>query len=111
MEDEPSYVPPGAKSAPLMTPEEREDLAVREWFAMLPPDLRPFQLLEAFPTVALRIIDVWGQPVKCNQVLDQLLIAKREGRQGFPPAVAQELLALGVYYKEKYAALIGLRDI
>jgi hypothetical protein len=108
-DDTPSYVPPSYD--PSMTAEEREQRLLREWLANLDPDLRPFQLFEHYPKIAHEVVRLWGHPPQCNAYLDQLLIAKREGRQGFPPAVAQELLALGAWYKEKYAALIGFRGV
>jgi hypothetical protein len=110
MEDEePSYKPPSSNAS--LTPEEREEQHFRDWLANLDPDLRPYQLCENYPKIARQILALWGQPPQCNAYMDQLLIAKREGRQGFPPAVAQELLALGAYYKEKYSALIGMRSL
>jgi len=108
-DDSPSYVP--ASFDPTMTAEEREQRALREWLANLDPDLRPFQLFEQYPKIAREVVRIWGQPPQCNAYMDQLLIAKREGRQGFPPAVAQELLALSSFYKEKYAELIGFRGV
>lgn len=110
MEDEePSYIPPSSNLS--LTPEERAEQHFRDWLANLDPDLRPYHLCENYPKIARQILALWGQAPQCNAYLDQLLIAKREGRQGFPPAVAQELLALSAYYKEKYAALIGMRGL
>jgi hypothetical protein len=110
MEDDmPSFRPPNSTDS--LSALERERLNLNEWYARLDPDLRPANLFRDYPQIARQIVAIWGQPPQCNAFLDQLLIAEREGRQGFPPAVAQELLALGAFYKEKYRDLIGLRNI
>jgi hypothetical protein len=111
-DDMPSFVPKGAPPPPTDTsPEGRAKRAMDLWLAQLPENLRPYLLISAFPQVAAEIVSVWYQPVQCNRYLDSLLIARREGRQGFPPAVGEELLALSAYYKEKYQHLIGIRDL
>jgi hypothetical protein len=111
-DDMPSFVPKGVRSAPANnSPEARAAHAMELWLEQIPPDLRPYLLMDAFPQVAADIVAVWYQPVKCNRYFDQLLIASREGRQGFPPVIGEELLSLSTFYKEKYQHLIGLRDL
>jgi hypothetical protein len=110
MEDDmPSFRPSNATDS--LSPLEREQLNVSQWYSRLDPDLRPVHLFANYPQIARQIVAIWGQPPQCNAFIDQLLIAKREGRQGFPPEVAQELLALGAFYKDKYRELIGFRGI
>jgi hypothetical protein len=48
-----------------------------------------------FPRVANRLAIAWPDPKAVQEVLDDVLIDRRGGRQGFPPAVQQELLRLG----------------
>jgi hypothetical protein len=111
-DDMPSFVPKGARPQPTdNSPEARAAHAMELWLEQIPADLRPYLLMDAFPQVAAEIVSVWYQPVNCNRYFDQLLIASREGRQGFPPVIGEELLSLSAFYKEKYQHLIGLRDL
>lgn len=111
-DDMPTFVPKGARPPPTdHSPEARAKHAMDLWLEQIPPDLRPYLLIDAFPKVAAAIVSVWYQPVKCNQYFDELLIAGRAGRQGFPPVIGEELLSLSAFYKEKYQHLIGIRDI
>jgi hypothetical protein len=68
-----------------------------DWLMSLPPTLRPENLSLEFPRVTNALAGVWHEPEQCQLVLDGLLCDKREGRegrQGFPAAVHQELVAL-----------------
>jgi len=50
--------------------------------------------IEAYPRIARRIEELWGTP-ECEHFLNTLVIDTRGNRQGFPPAVLEELLYLG----------------
>ena len=49
--------------------------------------------IEDFPRITQRIQQLWGTP-ECEQYLNALIIDNRGHRQGFPPAVLEELLYL-----------------
>jgi hypothetical protein len=50
--------------------------------------------IEDHPRIAQRIEQLWGTS-ECEQYLNTLIIDNRGNRQGFPPAVLEELLYLG----------------
>lgn len=66
----------------------------RTWLRRLPARRRPLRLCERFPRVANRIAWCWSDVRLADQVLDDLLVDRRGGRQGFPPAIVAELRRL-----------------
>lgn len=50
--------------------------------------------LEDYPRISARIEQLWGTP-DCEAYLNSLVIDTRGNRQGFPPAMMEELLYLG----------------
>jgi len=58
----------------------------------------PQQLSEQYPQIVERIVAVWNAPDTARQYLQGLLMTDRNSRQGFPPQVYTELLALSVLY-------------
>jgi hypothetical protein len=50
--------------------------------------------LEDYPRISTRIEQLWGTP-DCEAYLNGLVIDTRGNRQGFPPAMMEELLYLG----------------
>jgi len=66
----------------------------RQWLRRLPPGRRPMRLCLRFPRVANRIAWCWSDPVLAEQALDDLLIDRRGGREGFPKAIVMELRRL-----------------
>jgi hypothetical protein len=50
--------------------------------------------LEDYPRISSRIEQLWGTP-DCEAYLNSLVIDTRGNRQGFPPAMMEELLYLG----------------
>jgi hypothetical protein len=71
--------------------------SARTWVRRLPPRRRPLGLCAAFPRVANRLAWCWADAAVSAQVLDDLLIDRRGGRQGFPPLVVRELQRLRDY--------------
>jgi hypothetical protein len=65
-----------------------------DWLMSLPPGLRPEQISSQFPRVANALAEVWDEPEECQVALDKLLGSERKGREGFPPEVRKELIAL-----------------
>lgn len=82
----------------LRTPPRPQDLELssvaREWVQSIPHAVRPGALAVRFPRIANRLALCWRDPALALQVLDQFLVDRRGGRQGFPTGVREELLAL-----------------
>jgi len=68
--------------------------ATQRWAESLPGSAKPYQLMQTFPRIANRIANAWSDEQTCLAVLDDLLIDRRGGRQGFSPFVQAELLHL-----------------
>ena len=64
------------------------------------PDKFPKNLQKSYSGVLDKISDAWGTDA-LDMLFAELLVADREDRQGFPPEVVQEVLALNVLH-EKY---------
>jgi hypothetical protein len=105
----PPPAPSGPKPVELMTPADwvrhrvpkrhRDDAvsdATHKWVQRLPPEFRPYRLCAAFPRIANRLAELWRDPGLTDHYLDELLHSRREGRQGFPPAVSAELHTLSL---------------
>jgi hypothetical protein len=65
-----------------------------DWLLSLPAPLRPRKLGENFPRLANALAQTWRDPVVRTALIDDLLVDRRGGRQGFPPEVRGELEAL-----------------
>jgi hypothetical protein len=101
-----------AKARPKPADAARDPVAMRDpayqeqalmphaiaWAERLPPGLRPQELMRRYPRVANRLALCWNDPVLTNRLLEDLLIDKRGGRQGFPPPVRSELIRIRVDY-------------
>lgn len=68
------------------------------WADRLPAAMRPNELMQRYPRVANRLALCWDDPVLTNRLLEDLLIDRRGGRQGFPPLVRSELIRIRVDY-------------
>ena len=66
----------------------------RRWLRALPPRRRPLRLCESHPRVANRIAWCWADAGLREAVLDDLLVDRRGGRQGFAPIIVRELQRL-----------------
>jgi hypothetical protein len=69
-----------------------------EWVASLPRDLQPTALLRQYPRIANVIAAAWRGSRALRSYMDCLFTDDRGNRQGFPPDVLAELLALREYY-------------
>ena len=69
-----------------------------DWLASLPLQLRPLALATQFPRVANRIAQEWKEPSACRRDFEDLVYDNRGNREGFPPDVLVELLALRDHY-------------
>ena len=70
-----------------------------QWIRGLPQEVRPRNLLKEFARIANRLAERWNEPARCAPYLADLLIVRRDSREGFPPDVATEIGALTVYYE------------
>jgi hypothetical protein len=64
----------------------------------------PEKLVERFERVAKKLNEDWGKPAAAEYLHD-LIFPSRPGRRGFPPEVAEELLAIKTLHEERYTFL------
>lgn len=84
--------------ADTRSPPSQFDLSLlpltEEWMATLPRWARPKALAERHRRLTNRLALCWRDPALAERVLDELIVDRRGGRQGFSVEVAAELLAL-----------------
>jgi hypothetical protein len=65
------------------------------WLIQLPDGLKARELAWLYPRIANKLSGYWINPALRNRYLSSLLMDSRDGaREGFPMAVASELVAL-----------------
>ncbi len=69
-----------------------------KWVASLPPDVKPTALLRRYARIANVIAATWGHATSLRSYMDCLFSEKRGIREGFPPEVLSELVALKRYH-------------
>jgi len=69
-----------------------------KWVATLPPNVQPTALLRQYARIANVIAATWQHPTSLRSYLDCLFSDNRGNRQGFPPDVLNELIALKRYH-------------
>jgi hypothetical protein len=72
-----------------------------KWIASLPPNARPKVLAGQFARIANQLCADWHDAPVCRAYLEDLLLDRRSGRQGFAPQIAAELAVL----RELHAAM------
>ena len=72
--------------------------ATTAWIAEMPEAVQPRQLALRYARLANKLCKVWTDPLKCEPLLDDLMMDRRGGRKGFPLQVANELATLRDYY-------------
>jgi hypothetical protein len=70
------------------------------WYQELPHPMRPLELCARYPRIANRLALVWPDAQLTHLYFRSLLVDKRGGRRGFPPRVAEELVALRGYFAD-----------
>lgn len=70
--------------------------ATARWIGSLPVEFQPKTISEAFPRIANVLAALWTRRDALDY-LNELLVDKRRGRQGFPMKVSGELHALRAY--------------
>jgi hypothetical protein len=76
-----------------------------KWLATLPRSVRPMATARQYPRIANRIGDLWSNCEFTRLYLQGLLVDRRNGRKGLPPAVKQEIEVLQLYYFEHLSKL------
>lgn len=64
-------------------------------------DKYPKQIEERFPHIFDKLLELWGT-MQMHDYLDELMMSRRAGRQGFPDGVAAEVWALSAVYAKLY---------
>ena len=79
----------------------------QQWAQSLPMELTPDGVVRMYPRIANYLAIAWQDPNAVQEVLDDVLIDRRGGRQGFPPPVQKELLRLKVFNQGRLSARTG----
>jgi hypothetical protein len=75
---------------------------IMELLDSLPQEIRPVLLPQKYPRICARIVAQWKDPVSMISYLEDLVVDRRGGRQGFPYRVIYELNNLKEYFRQKY---------
>ncbi|CAG9168570.1 hypothetical protein LMG23992_01195 [Cupriavidus laharis] len=70
------------------------------WLVLLPVEARPMELCRRYPRIGNQLAALWSHPTAIRVYLEDLLIDKRGGRQGFPGGIALELSRLQEYLQQ-----------
>ena len=84
----------GPERRPLRASDQALTGTARRWLRDLPSRRRPLRLCQLYPRVANRLAWCWRDATLASQVLDDLLVDRRGGREGFPRSVLRELQRL-----------------
>lgn len=115
---QPAAAPPGAQQEPAEEPagdsgliayRKPESLYDRQlnavsmrWLNSLPRAVCPRETAAQFPRVVNNLARFWHSPERVAAIFSDLLLDRRSGRQGFPPEVRTELVALNSYFRTLY---------
>jgi len=69
-----------------------------KWFGALPPEVSPHSLATRFPRIVNLIASQWNDRHGAPKLFEELLVDRRGGRAGFPPAVRHDLLRLREFW-------------
>lgn len=87
-----------ARRAPSLYDRTLNAAAVK-WLGKLPPAIAPRHAAARFPRLINRIARFWNEPAMVAEIFDDLLVQRRPGRQGFPPAILAEFRALQTFWQ------------
>ncbi len=80
------------------TPAEAPQACTLKWMEDLPPDARPTALLRLHARIVNPIAATWRDPRAFGAYMESLIRDTRGNRQGFPPRIIAELVALKHYH-------------
>jgi len=69
-----------------------------KWLRSLPEDARPVALATRYARIVNNFAHQWNDHAACGAYFDALLVDRRGGRQGFPPAVQADIRILFEYF-------------
>jgi hypothetical protein len=84
-------------------PAEAPQARTLKWMEDLPPDVRPTTLLRLHARIVNLIAATWRDPRAFGVYMESLLRDTRGNRQGFPPEIIDELVALKHCYDTRGA--------
>jgi hypothetical protein len=67
------------------------------WLNALPKGVRPVHLPAEFPRIANELSRLWQETPTLDLYFEEKEFSPRTNRQGFPPLIKEELLAMHVY--------------
>ena len=77
-------------------------LNTQEWLDALPRRVQPYALCKLYPRIANRIAAKWADMEALSAYFDELLVARRRGRSGFPLEVRNDLCVLREYHSASH---------
>jgi hypothetical protein len=69
-----------------------------KWLKSLPEEARPVALATRYARIVNNLAHQWNDHDACGAYFDALLVDRRGGRQGFPPAVQADIRILLEYF-------------
>jgi len=84
--------------APARTRDAELSKKARNWLERLPEEIRPRELCARYPRIANQLAACWADVGLIDHLLQDLLIDRRGGREGFPAAVIEEVALLYEYH-------------
>lgn len=76
--------------------------ATAQWLNGFPSRVVPANCAEHYPRIVNRIHQLWTSPAHLKMYLQDLVLDKRGGRQGFPHGIAEELEVFRQYCEVLY---------
>ena len=78
-----------------------------KWLGALPKGVRPVHLPADFPRIANDLARLWLETAALDSYFEEKEFSARPYRQGFPPVIKEELLAMHVHSQRNRAAAPG----
>jgi hypothetical protein len=69
----------------------------RNWLNALPKGVRPVHLPGDFPRIANDLSRLWTETAALDRYFEEKEFSPRKDRNGFPPLIKEELLAMHLY--------------
>jgi len=98
---DPKNVAAAQRREPETTQVGNQEEIIAEWLNQLPEHVRPYRLTDHYARLAVKMAELWDQPIPLQNFLRSLVLDDRGGRQGFPEEIAGELFRLTSYVEEK----------
>lgn len=99
--DEPAM--PEQQRRPIRVEDQFLMAPARNWLDTLPKGVRPIHLQMLFPRICNGIQRLWNSAPDVDAYLAEKEMSERPDRQGFPPIIKEELLAIRVHWMRRQA--------